>query len=322
MNIAVYLKLEADYRAYAEIDPFTCKACGTCVKICPSNVPAMKQGKKVEISPEACQGCGACVLLCKTNSIRLKWTANSKVYSLPETESGGLRSPSDKNAVEAGLALRDRVGGKVVIIAAGPPRARESIKEALVMGADEGVLLCDPQFLGSDHMAAASILEKAWAKIGGGDLLIAPTHTSFAEPILVGAWLAERLGMAFMPSVRELIPDGKHLLARCIRGQAMLEFSLPLPAVVTVERGINEPRGLSLMAAGRAMEKTIPIWSASDLGLNENQTGEAGSQVCLMRVEALTRGKEKTRNPGEILRGSAEELAQNLIAHFRKWDLL
>ena len=102
----------------------------------------------------------------------------------------------------------------------------------------------------------------------------------------------------------------------------MLELSVSLPAALTVERGINKPRGLSLMAAARVMGKTVSRWSSEDLDFGGNRIGEAGSQVRLRMVEALPKRRRKKRKRGEILKGSPEVLAGTLIERLKEWQIL
>jgi electron transfer flavoprotein beta subunit len=321
MNIAVYLKFGEDYKAYAEVDMATCDGCGVCVKICPFNVPSIT-GDTAEISPKRCQGCGVCVPYCRTNSIHIHYTLNTEAYSSNKGDLRGLRYPLDKNALEAGLALRDMVGGTVWILAEGPPQFEESVRESLVMGADEGVLLCDPKFLGSDHVASSLILEQALKKIGDCDLLIAPQRNGHGHPAYSVAWVAERLGMSYIPFVKSLKPAGETVLVQQNWGGKLLELSVSLPAALTVERGINEPRGLSLMAAARVMGKTVSHWSSEELNLDSSQIGEAGSQVRLKSIQALPRSKGKTRKGGDMLKGSPEVLAQKLVERLKEWRVL
>lgn len=322
MNIVVYLKLEKDYQAYAEVDQSTCEGCGICAKICPFEVPSISIDETVEILPEKCRGCGACVPYCKTNSIRMQYTLNNGPYSSTESAPVGLRNPLDKNAIEAGLAIRDELGGKVWVLAEGSPRFEESIRECLVMGADEGILLCDPKFMGSDHLASSFIIEGALKKLGDCDLLIAPQRTSRGEPLFCVAWVAERLGMAYMPFVRSIEPGKEKILVRRKWGEKLLELSVSLPAALTVERGINEPRGLSLTAAARVMGKNVFHWSSEDLDLGGKRIGEVGSEVSLKMVEALPKRRRKKRKGGEILKGSPEVLAGTLVERLKEWRIL
>jgi electron transfer flavoprotein beta subunit len=304
------------------VDESTCIGCGVCVKVCPFNVPLVTKKETAEISSKRCQGCGVCVPYCKTNSIHMHYTLNTEAYSSNKGDPRGLRYPLDKNAIEAGLALRDMLGGKVWILAEGPPQFKESVREALVMGADEGILLCDSKFLGSDHVASSLILEQALKKIGDCDLLIAPQRNGHGQPISSVAWVAERLGMSYIPFIRSLKPVGNKVLVQQNWGGKLLEISVPLPAALTVERGINEPRGLSLMAAARAMGKTVSHWSSAELNLDSSQIGEAGSHVRLKSIQALSKRKKRKRKGGEILKGSPEVLAQTLVERLKEWGAL
>ncbi len=319
MNIVVYLKLEKNYRAYAKVDGSTCENCGICAKICPFDVPDSIQDGSTEISPETCKGCGACVPYCKTNSIHMHYTLNSKPYEPGKFASLGLRYPLDRNAIEAGLALRDELGGNVRILAEGSPRFEESVREGLVMGADEGILLCDRKFLGSDHWASSIVLEKSLKKLGDCDLLIAPQRNGYGEQLLCVAWVAERLGMSYMPFVTSIKPAGDSLIVRRNGPTSLLELSVSLPAAVTVERGINEPRGLSLLAASRVMGRKVPYWTSEDLNTEDSQTGELGSCLRLARVQAPPKRKIKRRQGGQILRGSPEVLAEILVERLKEW---
>jgi len=322
VNIVVYLKLERDYRAHARVDASTCEGCGICVSICPFHVPAL-DGDTAAISPDACRGCGVCAPLCKTQSIHMTYALNEASYSSPVSNPTGLRHLLDKQAIEAGLALRDEVGGEVRVLAEGSAHAEEALREALVMGVDECVLLCDPRFLGADEAASSLMIEAALKKLGAFDLLLAPQRAQHGESIYGIAWLAHRRDMAYMPFVRSIEAAGEHLLLRQRRGESLHEFSVALPAVLSVERGINEPRGLSLMAAARVMGKTVARWSAEDLDLNPTELGEAGSRIRLEGVEAPPRQKKKKKKgAGEMLKGSPEDLAGLLVERLKAWQIL
>ncbi len=320
MKIVIYLKFIDDYRAYAVVDESLCKGCGMCVEICPFNVPFMTKQKKAKIFPEKCNGCGACAASCKAQSIHMERTLNTAPYTVSHMESKQPQNLMDRSAIETGLALRDQIGGEVWIVGMGPLHYTEAVREALAMDADEGVLLCDERFLGSDCRVSAVILEKTLMKIGGCDILIAPENEGSRETCLSMAWVAERVGMAYLPLIREMEIHGSRLLARRLENQELFEYSLALPVAVTVTPNAYKPRSLSLMAAARAMQKPVSVWSLSDINLEVEQVGEVGSHVRLEKVEAPLVRKVKKKS-GQLLKGSPRELAEVFMDHLTKWDL-
>ncbi len=321
MKIIVYLKFADDYRAYAVVDRSVCKGCGVCVKICPFGVPVLSNEEKAEISPERCKGCGACVSYCTAGSISMAFTLAAGPYANPDSKPQKGQYPLDRGAIEAGLGLKDRFGGEVWVLGVGPSQCLDSIRDALAMGADEAVLLCDGGMLGSSYIASARVLDRAIQKIGGCDLLIAPENENSREASLALAWLAEQLGMAYLPRVRDMDIDGDRLLARREGEEELLEYSLRLPAAITATARYNDnPRSLSLMAAAQAMQKTVPVYSLDDLGLGQDQAGEAGSAVRLERVEAPPRKKAKKRKV-RLLQGSGEEVADAFVKLLETWGL-
>ena len=134
--------------------------------------------------------------------------------------------------------------------------------------------------------------------------------------------IAERLGMSYMPFVTSIKPAGDSLIVRRNGPTSLLELSVSLPAAVTVERGINEPRGLSLLAASRVMGRKVPYWTSEDLNTEDSQTGELGSCLRLARVQAPPKRKIKRRQGGQILRGSPEVLAEILVERLKEWHAL
>lgn len=321
MKIVVFQKFSEDYRAYAVVDREKCEGCGICVKICPFEVPVLSGDGKAEIAHKTCHGCGACISPCKAKAISMEQGFDIQPYtgsnSGPQTGQNSL----DRGAIETGLALRDQAGGEVWVVGMGPPQHVDTLKDALAMDADEAVLLCGREFLGSDGRALAGILQAALKKIGGCDLLITPEDERAPEFCLSLAWVAEGLGMSYLPAVRDLeLRDGR-LLARRPAEREMMEYSLALPAAITTHAAANrEPRGLSLMAAAKAMQKTVPTYSAADLGLDPTQVGLAGSWVRLEGVEASPQNKAKKRKV-KMLEGSPEEMGGALAELVEAWGL-
>ena len=314
MKIVFFQKFIDDYRAFAVVDADKCVGCGICLKFCPFDVPVLTPKKKAGIEPQKCSGCGACLSRCKAKAIGISHALNTLPYLGSKTDPPRGESPLNRRAVDAVLSLRDRIGGTVCIVGMGPPRCREVIREALAMDVDEGLLLCDERFLGSDLKASALILEKALRKMGGCDLLVASADEKSRASSLSLAWVAENMGMTYLPLVTEMEIAEERLLARCAAQGNLLEYSLCAPAAVSILPGKGRNRrGLSLMAAAKALGKDVPVWSLDDLGMDAHQVGETGSSVGLAAVWAMPETKGKKRNL-HLLEGSPQEAAQGLVA--------
>lgn len=321
MKIVLYQKFIDDYRVFAVPDARKCVGCGICVSICPFEVPFLNLENKAEISPQNCSGCGACMGRCKAKAIGMKHILNTAPYNGPEMGMSDGESPLNRCAVDAVLSLRDQVGGTVLIVGMGPPQCLETIREALAMDVDEGILLCDERFLGSDLKASALILEKALRKMGGCDLLVTPADEESRADSLSLAWVAESVGMSYLPLVSEMEMGEGRLLARCAVQRTLREYSLSAPAAVSIlSLKSQNSRGLSLMAAAKAIQKTISIWSLADLGIHERQVGEMGSAVGLKAVWAIPTTKGKKRDL-KLLKGSPREMANGLVALMKNGEL-
>ena len=151
-------------------------------------------------------------------------------------------NPVDKNAIEAGLRLRDEHGGKVTAVTMGPPQAAEVLNRALFMGCDDVVLLSDRAFGGADTLATGYTLAMAAKKLGGADLLIFGNRAADAETAQTGPVTAGFLGLPLVTSISELsVEDG---WAVCTREFALgvEKCRVRLPAVITVKPELNTPR--------------------------------------------------------------------------------
>jgi electron transfer flavoprotein beta subunit len=176
----------------------------------------------------------------------------------------------EKNALEAAVQLRDAAGGTVVAlcVAEGNRKAKETIKEALAMGADEAVVVDDPLLAAPDPAAVARAVAAAVAKLPACDLLLLGEGSSDNYSGQVGPRVAELLGATQVGYARSIeAGDG---VVRCERSMddQIETVEAPLPAVVTVVSEINEPRIPGLMQIMKAKSKPLQEWSAADLGLD------------------------------------------------------
>ncbi|HDH99543.1 MAG TPA: electron transfer flavoprotein beta subunit/FixA family protein, partial [Firmicutes bacterium] len=150
----------------------------------------------------------------------------------------GIVNPFDMYAIEEGLRLKERYGGKVKVLTMGPPQAEDALREALAMGADEAVLLSDKALAGSDTLATSYALSMAVRKLGY-DLVICGKQAVDGDTAQVGPEMAEHLGVPFVAWVRKVeeVSDGKIKVQRLMDdGYEVLE--MPLPALITVVKEI------------------------------------------------------------------------------------
>ncbi len=210
-------------------------------------------------------------------------------------------NPYDEFAVEEGLRIKEKHGGKVTILSVGPERAVQSIRTALAMGAEEGVLIDDPATQGSDALGTAKVLAAALKQMDY-DVIIAGQRAVDVDGYQVPAAVAELLGIAQVSMViKQEIKDGKIRCERTVEG-GIVVVEADLPALFTTQRGINEPRYASLPGIMKAKKKPLASKTLSDLGVDPSDVG-AGHTKC--RVTNLAFPPE--RSPGRIIEGETVE---------------
>jgi electron transfer flavoprotein beta subunit len=227
-----------------------------------------------------------------------------------------VASEADNYALEEALRLKEKHGGEVVVISMGGEEAARVLRSGLAMGADRAIHLLDAKFRGSDEFATASTLAKAIEKDGGADLILAGVQSDDLGTGMTGTMTAEFLGYSHATVVVgvEANPDAKSLkVRRELEGGINETVELPMPATLTIQFGINQPRYASLKGIMAAKKKDFKMWSAADLGLAENATGKAGAMYEVKQVFIPER-KSKV----EIISGTAEETAATLVEKLRK----
>ncbi len=223
-------------------------------------------------------------------------------------------NPFDTYALEEGIRLRERYGGKVTAISMGPPQAEEMLREAISTGADEAILLSDAAFAGSDTLATSYTLARAINKIQEYDFIICGRQTIDGDTGQVGPELAEMLGIPFAAYVSKVeeVENGQMRIQRMIEeGHEVIEILLP--GVITVVKEINVPRLPSLRGLARAKSAVIPVWTAEELDVDRNTIGLPGSATRVVKVFFPQRVHH-----GEILQGGPEEQVAALIDKLRE----
>lgn len=233
----------------------------------------------------------------------------------PETNTlirEGVKSiinPFDMYAIEEGLRIKERLGGKVTIITMGPPQAEEALREAISMGADEVVLITDRAFAGADTLATSYTLSKAIEKLGKYDLIICGKQAIDGDTAQVGPGIAAQLDVAQVTYVKktEEIKDGFARFERMTEeGYEVIET--PLPCLVTVVKEINEPRLPSLKGKIRAKQAQIIRFASKDINADPDKIGLEGSPTVVEKIFAPPK-----RSGGQILQGPTEEVVNKVI---------
>jgi electron transfer flavoprotein beta subunit len=213
----------------------------------------------------------------------------------------------DEHAVEEALRIKERAGGTVTLIAAGPARTAEALRAGLAMGADQAIHIQDPALEGADHLRLARALAAAVASVPY-DLVLCGKLATDDNAAVVGPAIAEFLDLPQATAVTRLeVRDGTATAHREVEG-AVEVLEVSLPAVVTVERNINEPRYPSLPGIMRAKRTAIAVTTAADLGL-----GPEGAA----RVELLGLVPPPRRPPGRILEGEPAAAVRELVRLLR-----
>jgi electron transfer flavoprotein alpha/beta subunit len=197
-------------------------------------------------------------------------------------------SPYDENAVEAGLQLKDEVGGKLTVVSLATQPAEgviRDLKQTLAMGADEAILLDDAAFRGGDSWSTAYSLAMAIEKIGTYDLVLCGLQAADWDGGQVGLGIAEILDLPAATYVTKVEPGDGRVRAKCVveNGHELLE--LPTPCLLTVASDESlVPRIAPLPGIMRAKKREIPVWSASDLNADMSMVGAAGARTSLDRL--------------------------------------
>lgn len=228
-------------------------------------------------------------------------------------------NPYDPQATEAALRLRDAAGGgKVTVVSLGPDSARDAIKHALAMGADEGVLITDPVFEGQDNFQTAAVLAKAIENIGEYDLILMGRASADWDMGVVPLGVAEALGIPCVTVAKSIEKDGDSIKVERVLDDGFQTVKAPLPAVVTVSNEFGEPRYPQLRQIMMAAKKTVDVKSAADLGLNAEETGEENRWLPLQALYI-----PKVESNVEIIEGDTpEEKAAALVKKLREAKLI
>jgi electron transfer flavoprotein beta subunit len=217
-------------------------------------------------------------------------------------------NPYDVHALEAGIQIREKTGGKVTVVTMGPPQAETALRDAIAMGGDEAVLLTDRAFAGSDTWATAYTLSKAVGQIGA-DIILCGKQAIDGDTAQVGPEMAEFMNIPHISYIRKVVDvtADKLVVQRLMDdGYDVVESSLPV--LLTVVKELNDPRLPSLKGKMAAKKAEIRKMTAADLKAEENDLGLKGSPTQVRNIFAPEAKKDR-----RMLEGTSEEKTDALV---------
>jgi electron transfer flavoprotein beta subunit len=219
-------------------------------------------------------------------------------------------NPFDEYAVEGALQQKEALGGTVTALCIGPESAKDALKHALAMGADEAILVSDPALENIDTVGAAKVLAAAVQKVGEADMVMFGRQTLDSGSGLTPAQTARVLGYPMLGWVGSIkVENGSVTVERVLEeGRQIVKSNLP--AVLSLVQSIGEPRYPSFMGIRKASKATIPVWSLADLGIVAPAPVVTRAELMNPPVQETTVEMIEGETPAEI----ADKLVDKIIA--------
>lgn len=226
-----------------------------------------------------------------------------------------IMNPFDQHALEAGVSLKEKVGGEVTVISMGPPQAEEVLRQAIACGADNGVLVSDRSFAGADTWATSYTLAKAITALGDYDMIICGKQAIDGDTAQVGPGLAMRLGIPYATCIQKIraAENSAIVMERMMDdGYDVLKSGFPL--LISVVKDINQPRVPSLKGKMKAKKAEIRVLNADDIGADPTCIGLPGSPTQVVKVFP-----PEPRGERAILSGTVEEQVEQLVDRLKPY---
>jgi electron transfer flavoprotein beta subunit len=250
-----------------------------------------------------------CIKQVPDTEAEVKWDLQKGTLKREDIDS--VTNPFDEFALEEALLTKEKYDAEIVAITMGPEKATDVLRNALALGVDEVHHVSDPALAGSDTLATSYALAKAIEKIGDVDIVFCGKQATDGNTGIVGSEIAARLGfsqLSFVGKVDEIDAANKRIkVERGIEGGTEI-VEAKLPAVVSVLKGINEPRLPNLMGIRKAAKVQIPVWDSNEIGAAKDKIGAEGAAVKVVEITT-----PPARSGGEMLAGEIDEVTNLLV---------
>jgi electron transfer flavoprotein beta subunit len=243
----------------------------------------------------------------------LPW--DEKTGTLRRDLAAGMMNPACKHALEAALQIKEKFSANITAITMGPPAAEEVLREALALGADRAILICDKLLAGSDTYATSLVLTAAIEKeCPKFDLILCGSHTSDSETAQVGPQLAEELDLPAAAYVEKLEINGRTLRVRRLVDNFRETLEMEFPALVTVSMEHYRPRYTELMGLENAFGGNgVIVLGAAALSINASLFKSKGSRTKVRKVFLRKAQKENV-----ILQGTASAVVTEFLNKYQR----
>ncbi|MGV0851185.1 electron transfer flavoprotein subunit beta/FixA family protein [Mycolicibacterium phlei] len=236
-------------------------------------------------------------------------------FTLDREAADAVLDEINERAVEEALLIKEREGdaaGTVTVLTAGPERATEAIRKALSMGADKAVHLVDDGMHGSDMVQTAWALARALGTIEGTELVIAGNEATDGTGGAVPAIIAEYLGLPQLTHLRKVTVEGGKVVGERETDDGVFTVEAPLPAVISVNEKINEPRFPSFKGIMAAKKKEVTKLTLAEIGVEPDEVGleNAGTKVLASTPKPPKTAGEKVTDEGD----GGTKIAEYLVA--------
>ena len=221
-------------------------------------------------------------------------------------------NPEDKHALEAALCLKEKHGGKVTVISMGPPQAKDALREALCMGADDAILITDRAFGGADTLATSRTIASAIRNLDY-DIIFGGRQAIDGDTAQVGPEIAEHLGIPQVTYVQNVEVESDGLLVNRALEDGYEMIKVQTPVLLTAIAELNHPRYMNVGKIFATKDKEITVFTANDLDVDASQIGLKGSPTKVKK--SMTK---EAKGAGEVVKESAPEAVSYVLGKLKE----
>ena len=222
-------------------------------------------------------------------------------------------NPEDKHALEAALQLKDNYGAHVTVISMGPPQAKNALREALCMGADEAILLTDRAFGGADTLATSKTIAAAIRELEY-DIIFAGRQAIDGDTAQVGPEIAEHLNVPQVTYVQDVKVDEDGLIVNRALEDGYELIKVQTPVLLTAIEELNHPRYMNVQYIFDTVDKEVKMMTASDIDVPVEELGLKGFTNKGWKNQWL----KKLMGAGEVIKESAPEAVAYVLGKLKE----